>query len=208
MKSALEYQAGGIVRRSLWQITLIFSTLAFLATSAAHGQALDLMFDLNTPASHSPKFSDEESLDVDASLAVSLGFYSRHAFADGSPLRWGIVVGIQGLSVGAMYSAFRVQGRADYRFVGNERISLSGGLALGLSFMSDNIPCNAVLCDLPTEIILLTPSLRTSVRISSRVSAVFEAKGSLYMTDSNATFPFKSGLIVAVGLEFFVGSGG
>lgn len=181
-----------------------------------YGQALDLTIDLNTPASKAPQFSEVESLDVDAALGFSLGYFSRPAVGGGPPLRMGIIVGRQGLSVRpsgstgstTKFNAFRVQGRADLRFLGNENLNLSGGLALGLSFMSDTKPCNEMFCDLPSSVVLVTPSLRATVRISSKVSGIVDARWSVYMTDRNSTFPYKSGGIMAVGVELAAGPSG
>lgn len=195
-----------------------FAVLAVLVSDAcaAYGQAIDLSLDLNTPASHTPRFSEEETLDVNAAPAFNLGFFSKRAFAEGPPLRMGIVLGRQRLSVkpgasgaaGTRYTAINVQGRGDLQLLGNQNWRLSGGLAAGLSFTTDSTPCNEIFCDLPESVVLVSPSVRTTFRLSPTVSGVIEARGSVYMTDRNSTYPFMSGVIAAFGIEFSAEGGG
>ena len=129
-----------------------------------------------------------------------------------SCLNLAVFLGRQELAVrsgrsGIKYSAFNAQACVDLRLLGNENLSLSGGLALGLSFMSDNLPCNELFCDVPGSVVLVTPSLRTNIRISSTVSGLLEIRGASCLEDRISTFPYRSGAVVAVGLEFSAASG-
>lgn len=171
----------------------------------AHGQALELSFDLNTPASRASPFSEGDMFDVTSAPAFGVGIYSKHAFAGGSPFRIGVHVGRQALSVKGLednlsngeYSALNFQVCTDLLLLGSQRFKLSGGLAPGLAVFSHS--SNSYL-NLPELAIFLTPSLRTTIRLLSRMSCVFEAKWPVYFAFDDP-FPFRSGGILVVGLE-------
>lgn len=200
---------GEIIRISNPRTVLAFLVVCSCGSATAYGQVLDFLLDLNTPASHAQNTPESASLDVDAEIGFSLSYFSRSQFDDGWRSRWGIMVGRQGLGVapvGAVgssvsHTALNVQAGGDWRVVGSPRLNLSAGVVGGLSFMSNSAPCSEVFCNLPESVVLLSPNLKAAMRLSSRVSGILETRGSVYMTDSDATFPFRSGVIFAVGLE-------
>lgn len=184
---------------------LVISTIL---AGPAFGQAFDFAFDLNTPAADSPKYSRQAPIDVDAGLGWSFGYFGKSAFAEGGALRLGLLLGRQSMKVGTVggypkynYTAFRIQGRGDIRLWANRNFHLSGGLAAGLTFLSDNIPCNEFFCGLPSSVVEITPNLRITGRISDTFSLFLDARGSVYLSDHDSTFPFTSGAILSVGVE-------
>jgi hypothetical protein len=177
-------------------------------TGFAWGQAFDLAIDLNTPAADAPRYFGQPPIDIDAGLGLSFGYFGRGAFADGRPFRLGALIGRQSLKVtpqvgyaGYNYSALRFMGRGDTRLWANRTFYLSGGVGFGLTFLSDNIPCNEIFCGLPSTVVELSPNLRLSARISDTFAAFLDVRGSVYMSDQDATFPYRSGAILALGVE-------
>ena len=210
LKPTLEVQVGESIRFIMRLVCLALFVSVLLVNGAVLGATLDLSFDLNTPASHERSSSGTENLDIDAQVAFSIGLFSSPLF-DSSRGRLGLELGRQGLSVrpvttfggGATYTAYNVLGRTDVRIVGTSKVNLSAGVGLGLSFLSNSIPCNELFCNLPGSVTLVAPSVKLAVRLSSKVSGFFDAKGSVYLTDRNSTFPYKSGAILAIGIEFY-----
>jgi len=205
LKQTLELQVGGVIQTS--NQLLVFAVIAAFVFGAglAYGQALELSFDLNTPVSHSPPFSEGDMFDVTSAPAFGVGIYSKHAFAGGDPFRIGVHVGRQALSVEGMednlsngeHNAFNFQLCTDLLLLGNQRFRLSSGLAPGITFFSHS---NNSYLNLPKIAVFLTPSLRTTIRLLSRMSFVFEAKWPVYFSP-NDLFPFRSGGVLVVGLE-------
>ena len=183
--------------------------ISLAAAGPAFGQALDLAFDFNTPAADAPKYPYQPPIDVEPGLGWTFGYFGRGTFAEGGPLRWGALVGYksvkvspEGESSGYKYSALRFQGRGDIRLWTNRNFLLSGGLAAGVTFLSDNIPCYDAFCGLPSAAVVeVTPNLRFAGRISDIFSVFADVRGSLYLSDEASTFPYRSGAIFAVGVE-------
>jgi hypothetical protein len=186
----------------------LFLFAALIGAGPAWGQAVEFAFDFNTPAADSPKYSGQPPIDVDAGLGWSFGYFGRGAFAEGGPFRWGALIGRKSMKVspqggypGYSYSAVRLQGRGDARLWSGRTFSLTGGLGAGVTFFSDNIPCNELFCVLPSSAVEITPNLRLSGRISDVFSVFFDVRGSVYLSDQTATYPHESGVILALGVE-------
>lgn len=188
----------------------IFTALVATMTLAgpAFGQAFDFSFDFNTPAADEPKYSYQAPIDTDGGLGWTFGYFGRGAFAEGGAFRWGVLLGRKTMKVkrwgeneGYKYSVLRIQGTSDLRLWANRNFHLTGGLAAGLAFFGDNIPCNDSFCAWPSAAVEITPNLRLTGRISDGISLFLDARGSLYMSDATATFPYTSGVILAVGVE-------
>jgi len=183
-------------------------SLALVAEKAT-GQALELVFDLSTPATEISRYNASDPADVSPGLAFGLGYYSRPALEEGDRLRLGVLVGRRALRVSQSgsftseydYSEFRIQGRAAVDILRSRNVAVCGEVALGLSFMSDNVPCNEMFCELPGTAIIATPCIRTNLRVSQRVSALVEYKYSAYLDEPETTYPFKSGSVLAIGIE-------
>lgn len=205
-----EHLMGDCMRINIWWMVVVAVVCLGPGAGPVRGQALDLAFDFNMPASTEPQTYGAEPLEADAGFGFSLGFYPQQVFAAGPPLRMGIVAGHQEVSIktrgssgpGRRYGAFNLQGCADLRLLGNRNVTLTAGLAMGLSFRASDAPCDAPFCGLPESVVLVTPSLRSTIRLSSRVNGLFEVQGSVYFSDQDSTFPFKSGAILAAGLEY------
>lgn len=52
---------------------------------------------------------------------------------------------------------------------------------------------------------MFAPNLKLTARISPKVSGFLAARATVYMTDNDSTYPFKSGVTIAIGLEVFPG---
>lgn len=215
-KSALEEQAGvAINARKSGMVLLGFSIAAF-AFGTAKGQVLALSYDFNTPASEAASTWNQEPREVSSGLAVGLGFYSKPVFSRSSPLRFGVELGRQSLKVGVpgsqgsntSYSLFNVLGSADRCVVGGSKLNLSAGVAMGLSFMNDSRPCNEPFCNFPESVVMVAPRIKVAVRVSDNVSAYLDTRYSGFLNDRESTYPYKSGVVLALGIEFFGGSGG
>lgn len=195
--------------------TLVVAVLSLVAAEYAISGALDFVIDLDTPASAVSPNWQSEPIDARSGVAFGLGYSSRAAFAPGGSLRFGVVAGRRSLRASAAssyrdgheYTEFRLQGRAIADVLRRKRVVFSAELALGLSFMSDDIPCNEMFCELPESVTIATLAAGASVRLSSRTAVVASIRYPAYLTDWQSTFPFKSGLVVGLGLEV-AGPGG
>lgn len=213
---ALEVQVGIDIHTDKKRIVLLVSSIAVLICGAANGQVLSLSYDFNTPAANARSSWGQEPKEVSRGLAFGLGLHNKSLFTRSSPLRFGLEFGYQRLTVGVpgfpgsdtSYSAFSVLGSADRRVVGGSSINLSVGVALGLSFLKDNRDCNAPFCDLPGSVILVTPRIKVGVRVSNKVATYFDVRWGAFMSDRGNTYPYKSGIVIAIGIEHFSGSGG
>ena len=195
--------------------TLVVAVLSLVAAEDAISGALDFVIDLDTPAAAVSPNWQREPIDTRSGVAFGLGYSSRAAFAPGGALRFGAVAGRRSLRASAAssnydgheYTEFRIQGRAIADVLRRNRVVLSAELALGLSFLSDDIPCNEMFCELPESVTIATLAAGASVRLSSRTAVVASIRYPAYLTDWQSTFPFKSGLVVGLGLEV-AGPGG
>ena len=192
-------------------VALVGLIILLAQPGPARGQALEFGVDFNTPAADAPRYSNQPPIDVDAGPGLSFGYFGRGSFADGRPFRLGALVGRQSLKVtpeggysGYTYSALRFMGRGDTRLWANRTFCLSGGVGVGLTFLSSNIPCNEIFCGLPSSVVEISPNLRMSIRLADNYVLFLDARGSIYMSDHDATYPHQSGLIVAAGVEFSV----
>lgn len=200
--------------RSLFH-SLVVVVLSLVAAEDAASGALDFVIDLDTPAAAASPDWQREPIDTRSGLAFGLGYSSRAAFAPRGAFRFGAVVGRRSLTASAAssyydgheYTEFRIQGRAIADVLRRGRVVLSAELALGLSFLSDDIPCNEMFCELPESATIATPAVRASIRLSSRTGVVAGIRYPAYLNDWQSTFPFMSGMVIGLGLEV-AGSGG
>ncbi len=177
---------------------------------------LALSFDFNTPAAEAARSWGQEPKEVSSGLAFGLGLHNKSVFTGSSPFRFGIEVGRQKLTVGlpgfpgsdTSYTAFNVLGSADRRVVGSSNLNLSVGMAMGLSFMNDSRPCNEPFCNLPESVVLVTPRIKVAMRVSRKVAIFCDTRWATFLNDRGSTYPYKSGIVFAIGIEHFGGSGG
>jgi hypothetical protein len=194
---------------------LLVATLSLLAAGDAVSGSLDFMVDLDTPAAKVSPNGQREPIDTRDGLAFGLGYSSRPAFAPGGALRFGAVVGRRSLTTSAasaFYDGFdftelRLQARAMVDVLRRSRFVFSTELALGLSFLSDNIPCNEMFCELPESATIATPAVRASIKMSRGACVLVSIRYPAYLNDWESTFPFRSGIVVGLGVEV-AGAGG
>jgi len=183
--------------------------LIFMGCGTAYPQVLNLSLDFNTPVTHSSRFNSGKTVKVDPALAFGFAIYTKSVFSDESSGRLGFFVGRQKLTVkfseevfdSVEYTALTVQGAAELRLVGGSSLNLSAGLAMGLSFMTDSSPCNEAFCNLPESAVLITPLLRAAFKISPKIAGYLAARGPYFVPDRHSIYPYKSGVVFAVGIE-------
>ena len=141
---------------------------------------------------------------------MGLGLHNSSVFTPNSPVRFGIEIGFQKLTVelpsfpanNTSFSAFRVQGSVDRRVIGDSALNLSVGLAGGFSFIKDSGHCNELFCNLPKSGLLVTPSVEVAMRVSPKVAVFFDTRWTAYLNDGGSTYPYKNGVVFAVGVSF------
>lgn len=186
---------------------------ALIGTGSAFAQAMHFSYDLNSPSYSEPRYAGQSEFTKDTGLTLGFGFYSRPVCADCSATRIGLVIGYQEIfttPVGqdlfkVKHKAVNIQAAVDRRVFRSSRLNLAVGVALGLSFISNNIPCNELFCGVAKTSLLVSPNLKAILPVSSNVSATIEVRGAVLTDDRATTFPFKTGGIVAIGIEVHSG---
>lgn len=211
-------QTGDQMTRTTWIIPVL-AIAAALQAPAARGQAVVLEYDLMVPTQDQTLDDPPLGLDANREWGITAAFQSRNFRDDDARTRWGVLVRYARMRVRPHdedgfytdYGSTIIQGSFDHLVARWSRADLALGVALGPSFITDHHEyygdsCDTAFCDMPEMSWVLSPGAQLTVPVTSQISLLLRARGTIYLAHGTDTYPYLSGFVVSAGIE--LGSGG
>jgi hypothetical protein len=103
------------------------------------------------------------------------------------------------------YSALWFQAGYDRLVVHAGRLNV---VAVGPVFFAKDseYQCNEPFCNLPEVCLVISPEVRATMMLAGGSAAALAVGGDLFQGKREDTFPFASGMVVSIGLEFGLGA--